>query len=196
MKVMKWILGVMLCVIVSAVGFLFVSKIFITDIANSKNAVVLVVGETARGAISGTGVIDGQRVITCDHLVGTGMVFVALNDKSALIPCDVVYRSEYTDIAILMPSEILPQFSWDKTTVKIGDNVLSIGNTYGMYKLVHKGIVSGKDTDSICDALLLDMPVGHGSSGSPVFKGNKLVGIVNAMRSDTIAKMIPIQLVP
>ncbi len=83
----------------------------------------------------------------------------------------------------------LPTLTWgDSSALKLGDQILAIGNPFGIGTTVTAGIVSarGRDLHSgpYDDFIQIDAPINHGNSGGPlVDRDGKVVGINTAIYS-------------
>jgi S1-C subfamily serine protease len=161
-------------------------------VAKVKPSVVQVNVTTAQGAALGSGVIIDSRdyIITNNHVVsGARSIQVVLSngtkESAQLAGADAAY-----DLAILKFA--VPQGGLsvaplgDSTQLKVGQEVLVIGNPLGITQTVTNGIVSalkrsvseGQGGPTIQNAIQTDAPINPGNSGGALvdLQGN-VVGI-------------------
>jgi S1-C subfamily serine protease len=110
--------------------------------------------------------------------------------KSQEYPVEVLYQDEKIDIAVIRfePQNKISIPELDSRQMKIGDEVLLVGSTSELNKIIVSAMVAGKCTQvTKCnfmgdtpDNFILDTPVYPGMSGGPVFKNGKLAGIITA----------------
>ncbi|UVK43169.1 DegQ family serine endoprotease [Mesorhizobium sp. AR07] len=133
---------------------------------------------------------DGT-IVTNNHVVdGASSIKVTLDDGTEL-PATLVGRDAKNDLAVLKikADKPLPTVKWgDSDRLMTGDQVLAIGNPFGIGTTVTAGIVSarGRDLHSgpFDDFIQIDAPINHGNSGGPLVdvSGN-VVGINTAIYS-------------
>lgn len=133
---------------------------------------------------------DGT-VVTNNHVVdGASSIKVTLDDGTEL-PAKLVGRDAKNDLAVLKikSDKPLPTVKWgDSDKLMTGDQVLAIGNPFGIGTTVTAGIVSarGRDLHSgpFDDFIQIDAPINHGNSGGPLVDVNgNVVGINTAIYS-------------
>jgi len=133
---------------------------------------------------------DGT-IVTNNHVVdGASSIKVTLDDGTEL-PAKLVGRDAKNDLAVLKikASKPLPTIKWgDSDRLMTGDQVLAIGNPFGIGTTVTAGIVSarGRDLHSgpFDDFIQIDAPINHGNSGGPLVDVNgNVVGINTAIYS-------------
>ncbi len=103
----------------------------------------------------------------------------------------LVGRDDKSDLAVLKvkAGKPLPTVAWgDSDRLRAGDQILAIGNPFGIGTTVTAGIVSarGRDLNSgpYDDFLQIDAPINHGNSGGPlVDTDGTVVGINTAIYS-------------
>jgi serine protease Do len=165
---------------------------------------------------AGTGMIvtaDGY-IMTNNHVVdGADTVTVVLPNGSTYDNVQVVGSDPLNDVAFLKIKNVkdLPTVVFgDSKTVRVGQNVIAIGNALGQYQnTVTSGIISGTgrpvtassdgtatgNTESLSDLIQTDAAINPGNSGGPLlnFKG-QVIGINTAVASDAqgIGFSIPI----
>ncbi|MGB3147510.1 MAG: Do family serine endopeptidase [Paracoccaceae bacterium] len=143
----------------------------------------------------GTGFIvtaDGQ-IVTNAHVVdGADMVTVTLADGRK-INGKVLGADPATDIALIKIDEgkDLPTVAFgDSAQIKVGQDVVAIGNPFGLGNSVTSGIVSalGRDINSgpFDNYIQTDAAINKGNSGGPLFNANgEVIGINTAIFSPT-----------
>lgn len=143
----------------------------------------------------GTGFIvsaDG-RIVTNAHVVdGADSVKVTLADGRK-VDGKVLGSDTATDIAVVKvdAGESLPTVAFgDSTALKVGQDVVAIGNPFGLGNSVTAGIVSalGRDINSgpFDNYIQTDAAINKGNSGGPLFNTEgEVVGINTAIFSPT-----------
>lgn len=162
-------------------------------IASVRPAVVQVNVTTQQGQGLGSGVIIDQRgyIITNNHVVdGARQVQVMLFDGTTL-PAQVMGNSALDDLAVLKitPPQgglTVAQFG-NSSQLRVGQEVLAIGNPLGITQTVTRGIVSAlnRTTGTIPGAIQTDAPINPGNSGGALVDlQGKLIGIPTATAID------------
>jgi len=141
-------------------------------------------------AASGFIIDPSGLIVTNRHVVdGAADVTVTLQDGTAL-PAKVLGTGGATiDVALLQvdPPRRLPTVTWGNSDdVRIGDQVLAVGNPLGLGETVTSGIISAKNRDIMespyDDYIQTDAAINHGNSGGPLFnmKGD-VIGVDTAL---------------
>ena len=161
-------------------------------VAKVRPAVVQVNVATSRGQGLGSGVIIDQRgyIITNHHVVEHAQqIQVVLFDGTAL-PAQLVGASSPDDLAVVKvtPKEKLTVATLgDSSQVRVGQEVLAIGNPLGITQTVTGGIVSavGRTVGTIPNAIQTDAAINPGNSGGALvdLQGN-VIGIPTATAID------------
>lgn len=130
-------------------------------------------------------------VVTNNHVVdGATEVKVKLADKEEF-PAEVVGTDPDTDLALLKVKspKPLPYVSWGNSgQLRVGDQVIAVGNPFGLGGTVTAGIVSARGRDindgPYVDFIQTDAAINRGNSGGPLFDtdGN-VVGVNSAILS-------------
>jgi len=166
---------------------------------------------TQEGA--GTGVIvskDGY-IMTNNHVIdGAKTVSVVTSDGELYENADVIGRDPLNDIAfvkIKTDKELPAATLGDSSTVRIGQQVVAIGNALGQYKnTVTSGILSGTgrpvtastgsgQSETLTDLLQTDASINSGNSGGPLLNmAGQIIGINTAVATNAngIGFAIPI----
>ena len=149
--------------------------------------------QSQRAEALGSGFIVGSdgTIVTNNHVIdGASSIKVTLDDGTEL-PAKLVGHDAKNDLAVLKikADKPLPTVKWgDSDKLMTGDQVLAIGNPFGIGTTVTAGIVSarGRDLHSgpFDDFIQIDAPINHGNSGGPLVdvSGN-VVGINTAIYS-------------
>ncbi|WP_244437561.1 S1C family serine protease [Roseivivax isoporae] len=143
---------------------------------------------------AGTGFVisaDGQIVTNAHVVSGADTVTVKLEDGRSF-DGEVKGIDEATDLAVVeVDAEDLPHVTFgDSTELRVGQNVIAIGNPFGLGNTVTTGIVSalGRDINAgpFDDFIQTDAAINRGNSGGPLFnEAGEVVGINTAIISPT-----------
>jgi putative serine protease PepD len=154
-------------------------------------------------ADTGTGVIvnaDGT-IATASHVVhGADTLQVRFADgttSSATVAAD----NPAMDVALLspatLPSVVVPAVLGNPARLAVGDNVVAIGDPFGLTRTTTAGVVSGlnrstteRDGPHLTGLIQFDAAVNPGNSGGPLLNGRGetvgiVVGLANPTTSDT-----------
>jgi putative serine protease PepD len=176
------------------------------------------------GSGSGTGFLvqDDRTVATNAHVVdGASTVTVRFGPEGRDITAQVKGIDPSSDLAVVIlpegsaPSNAKPLKLADSDQVRIGDEVVAIGNPFGLDRTLTEGIISGlaraiqaPNNYEIDDALQTDAAINPGNSGGPLLDdagqvigvnsqietgggSNGNVGIGFAVSSNTVRQVIP-----
>ncbi len=147
----------------------------------------------ARNAV-GSGVIfskEGHIVTNTHILTNATSVFVEFNDGE-ITEAVLIGADKYSDIAVLKINDfegLNPIESAESSNIKVGDEVLAIGNPFGVGKTVTSGIISATGRDygnPYLELLQTDAAINPGNSGGALLneEGN-LIGINSSIYSKT-----------
>ncbi len=149
-------------------------------------------GGEMRGA--GTGFVisaDGQIVTNAHVIEGADEVKVTFEDGTSYI-AEVKGADNTTDIALLdIEAEGLDYVSFgDSDALKVGQNVIAMGNPFGLGNTVTTGIVSalGRDINAgpFDNFIQTDAAINRGNSGGPLFnEAGEVIGVNTAIISPT-----------
>ena len=149
-------------------------------------------GGEMRGA--GTGFVisaDGQIVTNAHVIEGADEVKVTFEDGTSYI-AEVKGSDNTTDIALLdIEAEGLDYVSFgDSDALKVGQNVIAMGNPFGLGNTVTTGIVSalGRDINAgpFDNFIQTDAAINRGNSGGPLFnEAGEVIGVNTAIISPT-----------
>ena len=152
-------------------------------------------GQERRQAGVGAGFLisAGGDIVTNAHVVeGADEVTVTLADGTRL-PAEIVGTDPTTDLALIRVTadHDLPHVSWgDSAALRVGEEVIAIGNPFGLGSTVTSGIVSalGRDINAgpLDDFIQTDAAINRGNSGGPLFNlDGEVVGVNTAILSPT-----------
>jgi S1-C subfamily serine protease len=142
----------------------------------------------------GSGVIIDQRgyIVTNNHVVeGAHQIQVVLS-HGTMFPAQIIGTSPPDDLAVLKMSppktQTLPVAALgDSSTLRVGQEVLAVGNPLGITQTVTHGIVSAlsRTIGEIPDAIQTDAPINPGNSGGALvdLQGH-VVGVPTATAID------------
>ena len=147
----------------------------------------------ARNAV-GSGVIfskEGHIVTNTHILTNASSVFVEFNDGE-ITEAILIGADKYSDIAVLKITgfeDLNPIDSAESSNIRVGDEVLAIGNPFGVGKTVTSGIISATGRDygnPYLELLQTDAAINPGNSGGALLneEGN-LIGINSSIYTKT-----------
>jgi len=155
---------------------------------------------------SGSGfLIDGDHIVTNEHVVATGDTVYVRYAGTDWREVSVAGTDVYSDLAVLdvdsVPDTTDP-LSWAGTEPRIGTRVVAIGNPFGLSGSVSEGIVSGTDRTlrgannfSIAAGIQTDAAVNPGNSGGPLVDlDGDVLGVINSGGGDNVGFAISAQL--
>ncbi|MGB9741212.1 MAG: S1C family serine protease [Candidatus Bathyarchaeales archaeon] len=170
-----------------------------------KDSVVLVRGTFTNGTVvMGSGFVYNYSglmvVITNYHVIhdtaSRSVTFSSGNGYAATING----TDPYADLAVLIvlnapESEFKPLEIVSSSTLKVGDQVIAIGNPYGLVGSMTTGVISALNRTiqetytggfSIANIIQTSTPINPGNSGGPLLNFNgKVVGITTAIVRDS-----------
>jgi S1-C subfamily serine protease len=130
-------------------------------------------------------------LVTNLHIINSQNINVRLNNGKNF-PANIIGVDKNADIAvlkILSDEELNPINVADSDNLKIGDNVLAIGNPYGIGISVSNGIVSATGRDygnPYLQLIQTDAAINPGNSGGALINENgNLIGINSKTYSNT-----------
>ncbi|WP_426126731.1 DegQ family serine endoprotease [Pararhizobium sp. PWRC1-1] len=149
--------------------------------------------EGERGMALGSGFVvssDGI-IVTNNHVIDNAIGIKVTLDDGTELPAKLLGADPKSDLAVLKitAGKPLATIAWgDSDALKLGDQILAIGNPFGIGTTVTAGIVSarGRDLHSgpYDDFIQIDAPINHGNSGGPlVDHSGNVVGINTAIYS-------------
>jgi len=145
----------------------------------------------AQGLGSGFIISEDGQIVTNHHVVaGADKVTVKLADGRSF-DAEVVGSDAMTDIALLkVTADVeLPMVNFGTSkTLRVGDEVVAVGNPFGLGGTVTSGIVSALSRDiqagPFDDFIQTDAAINRGNSGGPLFNNaGEVVGVNTAILS-------------
>ncbi len=144
----------------------------------------------------GTGVVvsDNGIILTSLHIVRDAVeVRVIFADGSESV-ASVIVRQPENDLAVLrpliIPDDLVPATLASAASLRVGDEVVAVGNPFGISNSLSAGVVSGlgrnymspKTGETLTDLIQFDAAVNPGNSGGPLLnRAGEVVGIVTAL---------------
>jgi S1-C subfamily serine protease len=146
-------------------------------------------GQEALG--SGFVIDKSGHIVTNYHVVQGGQKIQVGFSNNASYPATLVGSDPSTDLAVLKvdaPSRALTPLPFgDSDRVEVGDEVVAIGNPFGLDRTATAGIISAiqrritaPNGFAIDHALQTDAPINHGNSGGPLISATGAVIGVNS----------------
>src|SRR5262245_61093108 len=144
--------------------------------------------------VVGSGVIidrDGQ-VLTNAHVVDSAASLSVTLDSKDKVPARVLGLDPVLDLALLRletPASLTIARLGDSATLRVGEEVVAIGNPIGLEQTMTRGIVSALNRvlPGISDQPLIqtDAPINPGNSGGPLFdRCGSVIGINTFISED------------
>jgi serine protease Do len=132
---------------------------------------------------------DGY-IVTNNHVVDHATEVSVTMDDGRVLDAKIVGRDPKTDLALLKVKEAgtFAYVGFAKTSPRVGDWVVAMGNPFGLGGTATAGIVSARGRDigagPYDDFLQIDAPVNRGNSGGPTFNASgEVVGVNTAIFS-------------
>jgi S1-C subfamily serine protease len=169
-----------------------------------RDSIVLIEGDTSSGTQQGSGFVynfEGRDVVLTNYHVvqGTTGLSVTFSDGNGY-SATVLGTDPYSDLAVVeinnvSVSELKPIEIVSSSTLNVGDEVIAIGNPYGLVGSLTTGTVSAlgrsitEDTANrfpIANIIQTSTPINPGNSGGPLLNAvGKVVGITTAIVSNS-----------
>lgn len=159
------------------------NKMDTVEVAAQKDSIVAIFLKGDELTAQGSGVIvDSSGVIVTNYHVidGNTVENIVLFDGREFLLEEILYYDKKRDIAFLKISG--EDFSFaalgNSDNLELGQEVMAIGNPYGLQNTISTGIISGARTFDDLEYIQISVPITYGSSGGGLFdKDGKLVGI-------------------
>ena len=175
-----------------------------TIYSNVRESVVLIQGTTSDGRVQGSGFVyrfaNRMVVITNNHVVsGANSISVTFWNGHGYA-ATVLGTDAYADLAVVSVDgapvgEFKPVEIVSSSSLRVGDQVIAIGNPYGLVGSATTGIASAvgrtitEDTAggfAIANVIQTSAPINPGNSGGPLLNAlGNVVGITTAIVSDS-----------
>lgn len=130
-------------------------------------------------------------IVTNNHVIdGADAVTVRLQDDR-VFEAEVIGTDEQTDLAVLRieTDDALPFVTFgDSDEIRVGEDVMAVGNPFGLGGTVTSGIVSAKGRNigsgPYAEFIQTDASINRGNSGGPLFNmEGEVVGVNSAIYS-------------
>lgn len=164
--------------------------------------VVAGMGDEASPFGSGSGfLIDTEgHIVTNNHVVeGADQIWVTFSDGS-IRSAVVLGADPYSDLAVLriddLPPGAVPLVLGDSDQLEVGQEVVAIGNPFGLAGTMTRGIISALGRSlpsevtsaggafSIPEVIQTDAPINPGNSGGPLLDlEGRVIGVNTAIRT-------------
>ncbi len=165
----------------------------------TRDSVVLIEVTLPAGTAQGSGFVYDMtgKIITNNHVVEDASSILVTFIDGTIVKATLVGRDPYSDVAVIKvdatQSLLKPLKLGSSAALKVGQNVIAIGNPYGLADTLTSGIISavGRQMDStgnypIVDVIQTDAAINPGNSGGPLLNMNgEVVGINTAIPTDT-----------
>ncbi len=175
-------------------------SLLLTQIYNqTKLSVVLIRVQTRFGPAQGSGfVYDAEgRIITNNHVVADATEITVTFIDGTIVPATIVGRDTYVDLAVIDVDAVeyllRPLRLGNSSELLVGEQVIAIGNPFGLADTMTTGIVSAVGREmlapgryAIVDVIQTDAAINPGNSGGPLMNlRGEVVGMNTAILSET-----------
>lgn len=166
----------------------------VINISSVKNIETGLFEEGSENDVMGSGIIisnDGY-IVTNMHVIERKKLINVELDDGRIYPASLIGFDERSDLAVIkiLPSDpLIPIEVSNSSSVQIGDQVIAIGNAFGLGKTFTSGIISATGRDygnPYLDLIQTDAAINPGNSGGALInhKGN-LIGMNTKIFSKT-----------
>jgi len=151
-------------------------------------------GRFSGGGAGSSIVIDSGHVLTNYHVVqGANTIHVVLQDGTSIsgTVAGTAPQDDLAVIAVNLPADkVTPAVLGDSNNVEVGEEVVAIGNPFGLDHTVTAGIISAVNRNwsegngPVRPFIQTDTPINPGNSGGPLFNmQGQVIGINTAIES-------------
>ncbi len=147
-------------------------------------------GQQAQAQGSGFFISADGYIVTNNHVVDHAVKVQVMLEDGRSLDAKVIGTDAKTDLALIKVEAAAdyPYVELAKSAPRVGENVVAIGNPYGLGGSVTSGIVSARGRDigagPYDDFLQIDAAVNRGNSGGPDFNlQGEVVGVNTAIYS-------------
>jgi len=155
-------------------------------------------GDTSVSLGTGVVIVDNGMILTALHVVdGAAKVKVTFYDGTESAAAVMVRRPDH-DLAVLaaatLPDDLKPATMASSASLHVGDEVIAVGNPFGIATSATDGIVSGLGREytsrqtgaTLTNLIQFDAAVNPGNSGGPLInRAGEVVGIVVSLLNPT-----------
>lgn len=183
---------------------IFQNETYLADLYNQvKDSVVLVQGVTNDGSVQGSGFVylysSRNVVITNYHVVEDTTDLSVTFQNGHGYSATVLGTDPYADLAVVSVNapegEFKPLKIASSSTLRVGEQVIAIGNPYGLVGSLTTGVISAlgrtitEDSSSgfsIANIIQTSTPINPGNSGGPMLNAaGEVIGVTTAILSDS-----------
>jgi len=151
-------------------------------------------------ATLGAGVVIAETgvILTCLHVVGdaskVSVIFADGTQSDALVTTRIPEKDLAVLSALKVPDELKPATLASSASLHVGDEVIAVGNPFGVIGSVSDGVVSGLGRQYVSresgmelrNLIQFDAAVNPGNSGGPLLnRAGEVVGIVASLLNPT-----------
>ena len=148
----------------------------------------------------GAGVVIAETglILTCLHVVGdapqVSVIFADGTESDALVTARIPEKDLAVLSAVKVPDELKPATLASSASLHVGDEVIAVGNPFGVIGSVSDGVVSGLGRQYVSretgmelrNLIQFDAAVNPGNSGGPLLnRAGEVVGIVASLLNPT-----------
>ncbi|MBI4321061.1 MAG: trypsin-like peptidase domain-containing protein [Chloroflexi bacterium] len=148
----------------------------------------------------GTGVVidDSGTILSSLHVVREAKEIRVFFADGTEAEASIMLKQPENDLVVLQPSvipdDLVPATLTSSDTLHVGDEVVAVGNPFGITNSLSSGFVSGlgrnykspKTGETLMNLIQFDAAVNPGNSGGPLLNRNgEVVGIVTALLNPT-----------
>ncbi len=174
-------------------------------VARVKDSVVAIAVSTRTGGGAGSGVIidTAGHVLTNNHVVADARSIEITLADGRIFQAEIVGTDESTDLAVVRlvdpPTDLVAAELGTSATLRVGQDIIAVGNPLGLSSTVTTGIISALDrpvttTDAtqgfpggpgtvvVTNAIQVDAAINPGNSGGPIFDlSGRVIGIASSI---------------
>jgi serine protease Do len=134
---------------------------------------------------------DNGYIVTNYHVIENFEEIIVTTADKEQYKAFIIGFDKLSDLAIIKitTKKKLPylSFNTESNTIKIGDQILAIGNPFGLGTTISNGIISAKaksPKNDLDDLLQVDAVINQGNSGGPLIDmTGKVIGIISSIYS-------------
>jgi S1-C subfamily serine protease len=184
---------------------IYQNETYLADLYDKvKESVVLIQGITSDGSVQGSGFVysySGRNVvITNYHVVDDTTQLSVTFQNGRGYSATVLGTDPYADLAVVSvndapASEFKPLQIASSSTLRVGEQVIAIGNPYGLVGSLTTGVISAlgrtirEDSAlgfSIANIIQTSTPINPGNSGGPMLNAaGQVIGVTTAVLSES-----------
>ncbi len=148
--------------------------------------------DTATGA--GVVIDDTGTILSSLHIVKDAVEVIVVFADGTESAASITVSQPENDLVVLrpdvVPDDLVPATLTSSDTLRVGDEVVAVGNPFGISNSLSAGVVSGlrrsykspKTGESLTNLIQFDAAVNPGNSGGPLLnRDGEVVGIVTAL---------------